>query len=82
MLTSAPGVVIWFGKAKHDMETYGYLAFIDLLGFSNMVSRPDFGAKWNAFLAIVNEAIGSSTEKLQYAIASDSIILTTGADQY
>ncbi len=62
------------------MGTHGYIAFLDLLGFSRLVAEDDFLERWERFLGIVGEAIRDNDPSPELTIASDSMILTAGGD--
>lgn len=55
----------------------GYVAFLDLLGFSRLVAREGFKHTAGRYLDLVREAIGRRQPAPEFAVASDSTILTT-----
>ena len=55
----------------------GYIAFLDLLGFSRFVARDTFDETVDAYFTIVEESIGGPPPHAVFTIASDSTILTT-----
>lgn len=59
-------------------RTHGYVAFIDLLGFSELVKRIDFGESFDQYTEIIETNLESKDINLQYIIFSDSIIINTG----
>ena len=58
----------------------GYIAFLDLLGFSRFVARDTFNKTVDAYFTIVDESVDAQSSQVIFAIASDSIILTTTGD--
>jgi hypothetical protein len=55
----------------------GYIAFLDILGFSHSVGRDGFDEKLERFLSNIKDAVKDNSPSPQFAITSDSIILTT-----
>src|SRR2546423_13077400 len=57
----------------------GYVAFLDVLGFSALVSGDHDGARVDDYLKCLTEAIGanSNNDQVSYVAFSDSIVLTT-----
>src|SRR5208337_4329985 len=52
----------------------GYVAFLDVLGFSNLISGSMSSEKIDSYLACVKDSIAGS--KVEYVVFSDSIMLT------
>lgn len=53
----------------------GFVAFIDVLGFSELVARDKVSQMLDAYRAIIEES--TKLSKLQYVVFSDSILLST-----
>ncbi len=60
----------------------GYVALIDVLGFSNMMSGPDAATSLNRYTDCVTEAASSfdGTAPIDHLLFSDSILLNTSED--
>ena len=57
----------------------GYVAFLDILGFSELVSRTTFEEDFDfsRYSEIIGKAVQTDSSSLQYAIFSDSIVVST-----
>lgn len=58
----------------------GYVAYIDLLGFSELVKQEDFMASFDKYTAIIETELKSDITEFQYIIFSDSLIVNTESD--
>lgn len=61
------------GSAQID----GYIAFLDILGFSELVRRQSFDAEFEQYSEIIGNAI-QAHDGLNYVTFSDSIVINTG----
>lgn len=55
----------------------GYIAFLDILGFSQLVMKDSFSMDFERYSNILNEAVRADNRDLQYVTFSDSIIINT-----
>src|SRR5436190_11507789 len=56
----------------------GFVALLDVLGFSSLVMGGDEGARLSQYLEGIRTALGDSVGKaLDYVVFSDTIVLTT-----
>ena len=55
----------------------GFVALLDILGFQTFVSRPNFDARAEKYLATLATSVGKTKRPVHYYQASDSTILTT-----
>lgn len=53
----------------------GFIAFLDVLGFSNLVDRPDYADLSEALMELASEE--ASDGEIGFAVASDSLIFST-----
>jgi hypothetical protein len=61
------------------MPHCGFVAMLDVLGFSALVSGDD--DRLNSYVSCLQEVIGDpDASKVEYVVFSDSIVLTTGKD--
>lgn len=58
-------------------EIEGYLAYIDLLGFSELIKTAGFDEKFTKFYSIIEEAVEFGGNGIYYRFFSDSIVLYT-----
>jgi hypothetical protein len=64
-------------------ELTGYVALIDVLGFSSMMSRPDARAALDRYtdcVSAASSAVDADTLPIEYVVFSDSILLNTNRD--
>src|SRR6267378_3580793 len=57
----------------------GFLALLDVLGFSSLVSGDEHGGRLQRYLDCVNKSLceGVRGHEVDYVVFSDSIVLTT-----
>ena len=55
----------------------GFVAFLDLLGFSELIQREDFSDKFERYVDIIEKTLDTDTTGFQYIIFSDSLIINT-----
>src|SRR2546427_10196328 len=58
----------------------GYVALIDVLGFSSLVSGDSEGRRLEVYLNTLEAALGAPTREVKSVVFSDSIVLTTEHD--
>ena len=58
----------------------GYVAFVDLLGFSELVKRRDFLDSFANYSGIIENAFKTTDNSMQYIIFSDSLVVNTVKD--
>src|SRR5579864_2281965 len=58
----------------------GYLATLDVLGFSELLNRDGYAAELQTYLDCVNEVIRPGTVDTECVVFSDSIVLTSPGD--
>ena len=60
----------------------GYVAFLDVLGFSSLVAADHDGTAIDGYLSCLNDALSvdAGNERVDYVAFSDSIVLTTQDD--
>lgn len=58
---------------------YRYVAFIDVLGFSNLISQgqQEFESKFKSYIRIIRETIEAVDPNIKYTVFSDSIVILT-----
>jgi len=63
------------------IEPYtGYVAFLDVLGFRELVGRPDSQDRLTQYIGSVDRAIqAAGPEVLQYVVFSDSVVINSRA---
>jgi hypothetical protein len=55
----------------------GYVAFLDVLGFSEMVASDGFNDLFESYIGIIRDATNLPEKPLEYEISSDSIVIYT-----
>ena len=62
--------------------TTGYVALLDVLGFSSLISTRDDGSHLDKYLSSIQEALDDTSlgPTVPYVVFSDSIVLTTNSD--
>ncbi|MFL6603183.1 MAG: hypothetical protein ACJ8R9_17895 [Steroidobacteraceae bacterium] len=60
---------------RSTVMSYGYVALLDVLGFSALVANDRGGASLQAYLECLERIFGASSE-IDYVVFSDSIVLT------
>src|SRR5258708_33104448 len=76
------GCPAWYqgAEAREDRMRVGYAAFLDVLGFSALISG-DQGARVEKYLGCLKEVFDREPPSMvDYVVFSDSIILTTPDD--
>ena len=68
------------------MKNKGYVALLDVLGFSALVSSDSNGEKIAAYVSKIESIVNkhhqtSPSKKIEFVIFSDSIVLTTDSDE-
>jgi hypothetical protein len=53
----------------------GFVAFVDLLGFKNLITSPEFDEVAAPYMAEIHDACAKEDD-LSYALASDSVVIT------
>ena len=53
----------------------GYVAFLDILGFSRIVANDSFHERFEAYIGIIRSAIDFPGSKLEFEITSDSLVI-------
>ena len=61
-------------KIKHIS---GYVAFLDILGFSELVQRDSFSREFEQYSEILKNALRKDKRDLQYVTFSDSVVINT-----
>lgn len=56
-------------------EHTGYLAYFDLMGFSNLIQSESFETQFKLIIKIIENSIKRSSSKLHYHIFSDSLVI-------
>ena len=57
----------------------GYVAFLDVLGFSELVKNESFDSAFEMYSELISAATGSN-RKLNYVTFSDSLVINTGGN--
>jgi hypothetical protein len=74
----SPDTKIWLLVLEGHKMPNGFVAFLDVLGFSNLVSGGEGDHRLRRYLESVNDVLSDSSEVgIDYVIFSDSIVLTT-----
>ncbi|MDD4876265.1 MAG: hypothetical protein PHQ86_03935 [Dehalococcoidales bacterium] len=55
----------------------GYVAFFDMLGFSELVREGSFSENFNKYSEILSNAVEINKDGLQYVTFSDSVVINT-----
>lgn len=64
--------------ANINSETLeGFLAYFDLLGFSNKITKEDFTSEFSDYCKIIDEQVSRYRTKMFYNFFSDSVIIYT-----
>ncbi|MEW6563358.1 MAG: hypothetical protein AB1400_09040 [Pseudomonadota bacterium] len=68
------------------MKNKGYVALLDVLGFSALISSDSNGEKIAAYVSKIESIVdkhckNSPSKQIEFVIFSDSIVLTTGSDE-
>src|SRR3989442_26986 len=58
----------------------GYVALLDVLGFSNLVSGDRAAARLAAYQEVLQTALAAEAEGMEYVVFSDTIVITTDDD--
>lgn len=62
------------------MQSNRILLFLDVLGFSELVARQDFGELFDAYLSVIKETVDKINPKIKYVVFSDSIVVVSPED--
>ncbi len=62
------------------MQSNRILLFLDVLGFSELVARQDFGELFDAYLSVIKETVDKINPKIEYVVFSDSIVVVSPED--
>lgn len=57
------------------------IALLDILGFSDLVSKHNFGELFENYVKAIREAIRATDPKIEYVLFSDSIVLLSHRDE-
>ncbi len=58
----------------------GYVAYLDILGFSELVQRESFSKEFDQYSEILSNAVRTNNRGLQYVTFSDSVVINTRED--
>lgn len=58
----------------------GFVAFLDIVGFSKLIEFDNFANKFNKYLEIIERELEGIEEDVSYITSSDSLILNTKTD--
>jgi len=53
----------------------GYVAFLDILGFSRIVAKDSFHERFEAYIGIIRDAVDYPRSSLEFEISSDSVVI-------
>jgi len=60
-----------------ESEKYGFIAYFDILGFSELIKEENFADKIQLYNEILQEAVSSKNRDLDYIFFSDSVIINS-----
>ena len=60
----------------------GYVAFLDILGFSRIVANDSFHERFESYIEIIRTAVNFPGSNLEFEITSDSVVILFKRTQY